>query len=340
MSRIAQKDMGCNTQTLEIQKNTGESLVDIGANGKEKPWRTHKIGNGEVTELFKVAQKLEPGIISKSRLQALSECASFLLFDRNQQGRLRLNSANFCRVRLCPMCSWRRSLKLFSQVSEIVGTLLQRLATTRFIFVTLTVPNCKGHELASTMNAMNKAFSFIVGKGKTFAPAKKFKSNLLGYMKATEITYNQQSDTYHPHIHCLFAVRSDYFCRGYIKQKEWRGIWSQAMKSDRELIVHVEAVKGCDAKAVAEISKYPVKQTDLINITDTVKSIEALIILHTALKGRRLVTFGGVLAAIKRELKLEDVEAANADLIHTDNEQFTAVERVLFRWCKIGAYIC
>ena len=30
---------------------------------------------------------------------------------------------------------------------------------------------------------------------------------MLGYMRAIEVTYNQQEDTYHPHIHCIFAVK-------------------------------------------------------------------------------------------------------------------------------------
>ena len=40
---------------------------------------------------------------------------------------------------------------------------------------------------------------------------------MLGYMRAIEVTYNQQEDTYHPHIHCIFAVKAQYFTKGYIK---------------------------------------------------------------------------------------------------------------------------
>ena len=37
-------------------------------------------------------------------------------------------------------------------------------------------------------------------------------------MRAIEVTYNQQKDTYHPHIHCIFAVKAQYFTKGYIKK--------------------------------------------------------------------------------------------------------------------------
>ena len=36
---------------------------------------------------------------------------------------------------------------------------------------------------------------------------------MLGYMRAVEVTYNQQEDTYHPHIHCIFAVKAQYFTK-------------------------------------------------------------------------------------------------------------------------------
>lgn len=326
---------------LEIIEGTGEVLSDIADNGKERPWKKHKTENGKLVEIFQLARQQDEKIISLNRLDTLLECGSFLCFDRNELQKLRLHRANFCRVRLCPMCSWRKSLKLFGQVSKITDVLMSQHPTTRFIFVTLTVPNCKGQELTSTINSMNKAFTRIIDKTKKFAPARKFGENLLGYMKAMEITYNQKTDTYHPHIHCLFAVNAGYFSHGYIKKDEWQEIWSKAMHSDRTLIVHVEALKNSKAKAVAEVAKYPVKPADLLKIRSKKKAVAALIVLHSALHKRRLVTFGGLLADIKNQLGLEDVDSENVDLVHADEEtNFTPVERVMFRWCKIGAYIC
>ena len=66
---------------------------------------------------------------------------------------------------------------------------------------------------------MNKGFSYITSNSRTFAPAKKFKESLQGYIKATEITYNSKDNTYHPHIHCIF--KSD--------QAIFRGITSRKM---------------------------------------------------------------------------------------------------------------
>lgn len=149
MPSIALENGSCNTKNIQTDicesetiTNTGEILVDIAENGKERPWKKHKSENEKLVELFQLARQTDEQIISLSRLDSLAECGSFLVFDRNEQQRLRLHRANFCKVRLCPMCSWRKSLKLFGQVSKITDVLLEKNPTTRFIFVTLTVPNC------------------------------------------------------------------------------------------------------------------------------------------------------------------------------------------------------
>lgn len=56
------------------------------------------------------------------KARRLAECAQWAEFERlpNGQG-LRLHEASFCRVRLCPMCQWRRSLKLGDQVRKVVS---------------------------------------------------------------------------------------------------------------------------------------------------------------------------------------------------------------------------
>ena len=153
--------------------------------------------------LFVTAKKLDDSVITDNGLKSLEECGDTLIFVRNEKGEKRLHGANFCRNRLCPMCNWRRSLKMYSQVSQITDKILATRKS-RFIFVTLTVRNPDGAHLAKTLDLMNKGFSYITSNSRTFAPAKKFKESLQGYIKATEITYNSEEDTYHPHIHCIF----------------------------------------------------------------------------------------------------------------------------------------
>ena len=240
------------------------------------------------------------------------------------------------------MCNWRKSLKLFGQTNKIANIILEQLPTTRFIFVTFTVKNCDADKLSQTIDMMNMGFKSLTNKSKGVKITEKFKNNMIGYIRAMEVTYNQEKDTYHPHIHCIFAVKAQYFTHGYIKKSEWQYIWGECCKTEYEPIVKVQTIKNSTSKAVAEVAKYPVKMDELANYQDENKAIKALIVFTKILKGRRLITFGGVFADIKKQLKLNDVETG--DLVNIEDEQkenFQEVKKVLFKFnVKVGCYIC
>ena len=200
-----------------LETGTGEILSDPRKNGKERPWKMHKVNNLKLHELYKKALVLDNNLISESRMKSLEECGNNLIFSVNDKNKKRLKSANFCRIRTCPMCNWRKSLKLFGQTSEIVNIIINQDSSTRFLFVTFTVKNCDADKLSQTIDMMNMGFKRLTDKSKGVKITEKFKNNMLGYMRAIEVTYNQQEDTYHPHIHCIFAVKAQYFTHGYIK---------------------------------------------------------------------------------------------------------------------------
>ena len=325
--------------TFERVAGTGELLEDVSATGRKRPWKEHKMGSIQLAELFRAAEKYGHSL-PESRLRDLEECADALWFLQDAEGKRRLKSANFCRVRVCPMCNWRRSLKLFSQVSAVTDAILAEKKA-RFIFVTLTVENVHGEVLRETIDRLNKAFKYIVDKHQTFAPARKLKENLLGYMKAEEITYNADRDDFHPHIHAILEVRPSYFRDGYIKQKDWTALWRSALGVDYDPLVDVRNIKGGTAKAVAEVAKYPVKMDGILKIKDKEKAAKALVELYSAIFRRRLVTFGGDFKEYRKRLQLDDVETG--DLIHVEAEEkaFNPVAQILFKWrADVGAYIC
>lgn len=326
--------------TLEIVTRTGEILEDVSRTGRKRPWKEHKMGSMQLAELFRAAEKYGHSL-PETRLRDLEECADVLWFLQDAEGKRRLKSANFCRVRVCPMCNWRRSLKLFSQVSAITDAILAEKKA-RFIFVTLTVQNVRGDVLRETIDELNRAFKYIVDKHQTFAPAKKLKENLLGYMKAEEITYNADRDDFHPHIHAILEVRPSYFRGdGYIKQKDWTAMWRAALGVDYDPLVDVRNIKGGTAKAVAEVAKYPVKMDNILKIADKDKAAKAITQLYSAIFKRRLVTFGGDFREYRRRLDLDDVETGDLTHVEAESKTFNAVAQVLFKWrVSTGAYIC
>lgn len=328
---------------IPIVEPTGEKLVDYSATGKKRKWDLHKQNNLKLVELYKQAIKISPNVISPKRLQDLADCASQLEYLQDAEGNKKLYKTYFCRVRLCPMCQWRRSLKLFSQVSKITDYINQQNNNqVRYLFITLTQKNCSGSELVQEINKINKSFSLLVDKTKRVQPATKFKKMLLGYIKSTEVTYNPKTKTYHPHLHCIFAVQEEYFNKvNYINKNTWRAIWADLLKVDYLPQVNVQAIKPArQQKAVAELAKYPAKVSSILNLPQ-MQAVQVIIDLTTLCYKRRFVAFGGIFKKTKALLKLQDVEAENADLVGAGNiKEFNYVARAIYKYnVKFGCYI-
>lgn len=328
---------------IPIVEPTGEKLTDYSATGKKRKWDLHKQNNLKLVELYKQAIKINPNVISPKRLQDLADCASQLEYLQDAEGNKKLYKTYFCRVRLCPMCQWRRSLKLFSQVSKITDYINQQNNNqVRYLFITLTQKNCSGSELVQEINKINKSFSLLVDKTKRVQPATKFKKMLLGYIKSTEVTYNPKTKTYHPHLHCIFAVQEEYFNKvNYINKNTWRSIWADLLKIDYLPQINVQAIKPArQQKAVAELAKYPAKVSSILNLPQA-QAVQVVIDLTTLCYKRRFVAFGGIFKKTKALLKMQDVEAENADLVGAGNiKEFNYVARAIYKYnVKFGCYI-
>ena len=100
------RDKCCGAELCETIAETGELLEDVSATGRKRPWKEHKMGSIQLADLFRVAEKKYGQSLSDSRLRDLEECADALWFLQDAEGKRRLKSANFCRVRVCPMCNW------------------------------------------------------------------------------------------------------------------------------------------------------------------------------------------------------------------------------------------
>ena len=302
-----------------------EPLKDIAKSGKERPWNDKKRMSLKTASLFEEATLLK-------KAERMSGCGDFLTFKQTNEG-LKLNQAFFCKVRLCPMCNWRRSLKLTYENKRIVEVANSRQKL-RWLFLTLTVKNCEGDELEDTIKAMMEGYHRLM-------KYKRVDDEIEGWFRALEITKNNDDDTYHPHFHILIAVKPMYFARKnkYIPQEEWTSLWKKAMKLDYVPIVHVQAVKAKKTKkdfeeivkdiqraisdeqavqkAILEASKYTVKDTDLFTGTEA-QNVETVFTLDGAMANKRLVAWGKSLKKIRDELRLADKED---DLINIDNDK-------------------
>ena len=295
-------------------------LVDVNDKGKVVDWQTKKLNTLDLAESYR-------RLGYENKYYRVKDCGTFLEFRRYQDQSLKLNQANFCKVRLCPMCSWRRSLKIYGQVSKVMDFISEN-GDYDFIFLTLTCRNVLGEDLSGTIDTLFNSF-------KKMTKRKRFKQSVKGYFRALEVTHNLDYasdwfDTYHPHFHMILVVNKSYFnSRDYISQSEWTEIWKSCLKVNYNPIVYVTRFKDTGGrgieKSIAETAKYTVTSDDYIVRDDITMEIvetmtdDAVYILDKALSYRRLTAYGGILKDIHKELNLDDPE--DGDLINTDNEE-------------------
>jgi len=264
----------------------------------------HRAQADAVEEIFAAG----PGLHHRRWSERLRECSAVLGFaweDDSETGesRLRLRTAGFCRVRLCPVCQWRRSMKHKARLLERLPVIHSRCPKHRWLFLTLTVQNCPVDQLRQEIQQLTRGFTNL-RRHKNF-PA-------LGWIRTIEVTRGKDGSA-HPHLHVLLLVQPGYFGKGYIKTEDWVKLWRKAMRLDYDPVVDVRTVKpnarrGKNAleSAIAEIAKYSTKPGQLT------EDGEWLRVYAEQTHRLRFVDSGGVL----RGILADDYD----DLIHVDED--------------------
>ena len=295
--------------------NVEQAFQDIRKNGKKNDWRGKKIANVNYANLLSE--------LHYRKATNVKICAEVMRFEPTDTGHLKLKQTWFCKSKLCPLCNWRRSMKHSNQVVQVIDEAVKREPSGRFLFWTLTSKNTyDGQELKKALSEMTKAFN----KLKQY---KKVKQNLLGFLRATEVTVNSKDNSYNQHMHVLVFVKSSYFknSENYISQAELTEFWQKALQVDYTPIVNMKAVKPKNKiknsekdllGAVYETAKYPVKSVDYL--TDIHENnLKRIDDLEKGLYRKRLISYGGLFKIIRKEFQLDDVE--EDDLLTTDSEE-------------------
>lgn len=288
-------------------------LKDVNEKGKVINWKDKKCKTQYIADsYFRIAEKLDSKHYEKKSLRVLS-CGDNLEFRRyHHDNSLKLNKADFCKDRLCPMCNWRRSLKVYGQVSKTMYK-LQEQGNYRFLFLTLTCRNVFDEDLEEQLNELFSAFD-------RFMKRRKLKKSVKGWFRALEITHNHDLDTYHPHFHVILVVEPQYFKKSdlYISQAEFTDYWKDSLNINYTPVVNIKAFKSATnkdmSKSIAETAKYTMKDSDLIVYDDNTYTDRIVLTIDNALYRRRLCAFGGVLKKIHSDLKLDD--SVEGDLIN------------------------
>lgn len=252
----------------------------------------------------------------ESYADRVESCATWLQFRVDSAGNRSLSSANYCRLRLCPICTARGAAaraKLVSQVMDVV----QQEHHCQYVFLTLTMANVTGDQLGDALGQLSAGWNRLIQQRPVVRAFK-------GWFRALEITRNPKDGTYHPHIHALGAVEDAYFQRSsglYLSHAEWLRRWRMALRVDYNPSVRIEKTTAAkDGKgAVLEAAKYVTKDSDYID--DRLSDADAAQIVADytkALHHRRLTAFGGWLKETAQRLQADDLD--NVDLQPGEDE--------------------
>ena len=216
MERLTAAD--CINDTPKSASNKDIALTDYSQ--RDAPWDTHRAQAQDVMAIYETVKDFE------RYAERISGCSGVLRFGmvvdpETGELRLKLREAQFCRVRNCPVCQWRRSMMWQARFYQALPRIEQEHPKARWLFLTLTVPNCPVNELRSTLQDMNKAWQRLI-KRKEFKP-------VLGFIRTTEVTAEDEkkygrSGYAHPHFHALLLVPSWYFSGAAYRKSETVGL--------------------------------------------------------------------------------------------------------------------
>lgn len=260
------------------------------------------------------------------KIERLKECGNFLSFVSNKdKTNFRLVSGNFCKNRFCPICSWLKARKNAFEILELLRS-VEKKENKKFIFVTLTIPNVQGEELSDSIEFLNKAF-------KRLTELEEVKKMNFGYIRKIEVTYQGDEfvtkenkhiykklsigtrlysyNTFHPHMHILFAVNKSYEkSKNYISEEKWLELWKQSTRDNTITEVKSQNVRMGSIKEVMEIATYSAKQSELYLNKEVFDNF------YNGLYRKKLITYNGLFKQYRQlqekgKLELDDEEFEN-----------------------------
>lgn len=214
----------------------------------------------------------------------------------NIDGIAKIVKADFCRERLCYICAWRRQAKFTAQTFPIISILENKGYS--FIFVTLTIKNMQYQDLESAVDKLLHGYELLRKR-------RKIARSWDGIVRSLELTYNSDTDTFHPHLHLLVAVKGNYFKDSnlYISQEEMSGMWADCIDADYIPICNIKKITD-NAVGAVETIKYSLKPT---------RAEKAFSAFFYILRGRRLISFCGIFSKLRKELKYSDFDTILTD---------------------------
>jgi len=256
----------------------GGKLTDTPAEHSDK-WTLHKRQAQELATILRTMKGWKYG-------GEVDRCATQLWLNHyKDSNRYKVRPFSTCKKRFCPLCAWVRSQQLWGYAAYNLPNLVADKGRLRYRLLTLTVKNCSLEDLRKSVRSMVSALRLLV-KAKEW--------DALGWVRSLEITYNEQTGTFHPHIHILMASP---WKNPRTETKQWVKVWRRVMKLDYDPVCDIRAVEkrsGLPAalSGLSEAMKYLFKPSDIE------KNPASLVAAFEEVSGLKLLHGGGIFKKI------------------------------------------
>ena len=262
-------------------------------------WRTKKI------QSERIALKME-AIGERARAERMSECSNLLEVKICEHcGDIKVEKANLCRDRLCPVCGWRLSLKRYSDMLKVFEYLSPQMEGKQVSMLTLTIKNIEVNKLKEALEAMATAW-------KRMQQRKIVKEEIIGWARSLEITYNSRMRTAHPHYHILLIWKNE--VKSYEYQRQMQMIWRKSNRIDYDPIIDIR-----DAYSKTEVDKVTAAALEAFKYGIKSKQIDEMPLSVfkewvNAIKGIRMIGYGGIIKEARTSLNMQDDEATAREI--------------------------
>lgn len=290
-----------------------------------------KVVKTDTLKLYEMLKNSEVANATARTLDVVKSCGDVVKYAIAYEGDMKsvkhkkLLYTETCGNRWCLRCMQRKAL---SDALEIY-TLANYFYTEknyRFLFITLTAPNCSGDDLRDTISQFNKGIDRLFKR-------EPYRSDFKAWITKVETTYNVKRKDYHPHLHVLVAVDkrylkdSDRFVSNDRLRKDWRDVFGDDTITQVDIKKASGDTKRKRMKSVLELAKYTAKPSHYLRdqkVFDT---------FFDAMKNRQALRFCGEFSELHKMYDLDCYGLLAKWSLFADTDAVEYTHKLLLKWC-------
>ena len=289
-----------------------------------------KVVKTDTLKLYEMLKNSEVANATARTLDVVKSCGDVVKYAIAYEGDMKsvkhkkLLYTETCGNRWCLRCMQRKAL---SDALEIY-TLANYLYTEknyRFLFITLTAPNCSGDDLRDTISQFNKGIDRLFKR-------EPYRSDFKAWITKVETTYNVKRKDYHPHLHVLVAVDkrylkdSDRFVSNDRLRKDWREVFGDDTITQVDIKQASGRTKKKRMKSVLELAKYTAKPSHYLRAQKVFDTF------FDAMKNRQALRFCGEFSELHKMYDLDCYGLLAKWSLFADTDAVEYTHKLLLKW--------